>query len=324
MYDDAPDYDTAPLGSGAGCRQPTKVLWILRRARSWEATMRDCARGSTGMQTRSGAWMRVSFVPAVVLGAAQLIVVGCGVPPEPVPVDSGVSKLGAVAVEQGLVWMFPGLVGTPWELGPAYRAFRDAGVDQAVRFFTWGVPAPDFMSHLTRYEDNLDQARAVANEIIAYRRDHPQRPIDLVGYSAGGFIALLVAEALPPDVHVRRVIAAQPDISPTYDLTAALSRIDDRLVVFYSPDEWFLTDQFTEAVGTMDRQHVTSAGRFGFDLEVAVPDPALRAKVEQIGWQPEMSAVARSWDHLSILGYEWNREFVAPYITDAPATITAE
>jgi len=260
--------------------------------------------------------MRVLRIAAAILLFAVLVhVAGCGIsPPEPTLLDPAVLKPSAQQAEQGLVWMFPGLVGVPWELGPAYRGLRDAGLDKEARFFQWDIPAPDFFAHLTRYEDNQAQAREVADQIVDYRRRYPEQPIDLVGYSAGGFMALLVAEAMPPGVQLRNVVLVQPAVSPPYDLTPALRRIDGQLVNFYCPSDWGLSGLFTWLFGTMDRRYVATAGMGGFDLESAAPDEALRAKIEQIRWMPVMAEYGHPGDHTSILRYRWNKYFIAPYV----------
>jgi pimeloyl-ACP methyl ester carboxylesterase len=169
---------------------------------------------------------------------------------------------------------------------------------------------------LTDYQANQAQAAAVAAEILTYRQEHPDSPIDLVGYSAGGMIALWVAEALPEDVRLRNILLAQPDISPTYDLTESLRRIDGKLVVFYSPNDWVLSAVFSRIFGTMDRQFVVAAGKVGFDLEVAVPDESLRAKVEQVGWSLEWAATGHPGNHMAVLQYRWNKYCVAPYLVE--------
>ncbi len=255
---------------------------------------------------------------AMVFFGTLTYVAGCGiVPPETTLLDPAVRKPSAQQTQHGLVWLFPGLVGVPWELGPAYRGLRAAGLDKEVRFFEWDVPAPDFFAHLTRSTANEAQAAEVADQIVRYHQRYPEQPIDLVGYSAGGFMAVLVLEALPPDVHVHNVVLAQPDISPTYDLTGALEQVDGQLVNFYCTKDWILSGLFTFVFGTMDREHTGSAGLFGLDLNVAVPDPAQQAKVQQIAWSPVMAEYGHPGNHMAILGDRWNEYFISPYVVEA-------
>jgi pimeloyl-ACP methyl ester carboxylesterase len=255
---------------------------------------------------------------ASVCGLLALLICGTGCPVsiDPVVFDPATYKRSSQQAEQGLVWMFPGVMGLPWELGHAYRGLREAGLDKEVQFFAWDVPAPDFISHLVRYEDNLAQAQRVADKIVAYRQKYPDQSIDLVGYSAGGFMALVVAEALPVNVRLRNVVICQPGISPSYDLTPALQHVDGQLVNFYSPGDWALSGVFTWLLGTMDRRYTATAGMRGFDLEVAAPDPEFRARVVQIGWQPFWADYNHPGNHIAILQYLWNKYFVSPYVVE--------
>ena len=145
---------------------------------------------------------------------------------------------------------------------------------------------------------------------------HPEAVVDLVGYSGGGGLAIMVAEVLPEGVHLRNVVLAQPALSPDYDLCPALSRIDGKLVNFYSPYDWLILGLGTRVFGTMDRQEVASAGKERFDLRRAVRKPELRGKVEQRGWELRQVADGHFGDHFSILSYWWNRRHVAPYLLD--------
>lgn len=248
--------------------------------------------------------------------ALLALVWSCVVPPEPTVADLSRSKSNAANAERGLLWMFPGIIGVEWEMGPAYRAFRDAGLAREVRFFQWDRPGLEILDHLADEHRNRQKAAEVAAEIVAWRHDHPDAPIDLVGYSGGAAIAAWVAEALPEDVRLNKIVMAQPGLSPTYDLRETLRRVDDRVIVFYSPRDWLLAGAFTSLLGTLDRRFMAAAGKDGFRLEVAIPDPELRAKVEQVGWSPEWAAAGHPGTHLPILQYEWNRRIVAPYLLD--------
>jgi pimeloyl-ACP methyl ester carboxylesterase len=230
---------------------------------------------------------------------------GCCNPPGPT----------ARQAERGLVWMLPGVEGGPWSMYWAHAAFRDAGVKSEIRIFEWQRPFGP-LRNLTDYEGNRRKATEIAEEIAGYRQEHPGGPIDLVGYSGGGGLAIMVVEALPESVRLRNVVLAQPAISPDYDLTTALSRIDGKLVNFYSPYDWLILGVGTRLFGTMDRRQVASAGKERFNLELAVHQPALRAKVEQRSWELRMVGDGHFAGHFGILSYWWNRRHVAPYLLD--------
>lgn len=251
-------------------------------------------------------------VPTAVL-AACLAVTGCFRPPAPTMMQE----------QRGLVWMFPGIGGGAWYLQGAYHGFRDAGVDAEIRINEWDTPFYNALGHLTEFAENRRQAAEAAEKITEYWEQHPGARIDLVGYSAGGGMAVLVTEALPQAVRLHNVVLVQAAVSPTHDLTAALQRIDGRLVNLYSELDWFVLGLGTGALGTVDRKYVASAGKNGFNLEVAVPDEAQRAKVEQHRWDPEMIWTGHLGNHASILLYAWNKKYVAPYLPHSPDAATA-
>ena len=219
----------------------------------------------------------------------------------------------------GLVYMFPGIGGGAWYLDQAYRAFRDAGVDSAIAIDEWETPFYNALGQLQDYDGNRAHAAKVAEKIAAYRLMQPTAPIDLVGYSAGGGIAVMVTEALPDDVHVRNLVLVQSAVSPTHDLTGLLRHVDGKLYNLYSKLDWFVLGWGTSALGTVDGVWTEAVGKVGFDLESAAPNPQQRAKVVQKPWGLDMVWTGHLGNHASILLYSWNRRVVAPcLLPDAP------
>ena len=235
--------------------------------------------------------------------AAAPLWTGCHHPTKPTDVQPS----------HGLVWVFPGVEGGRWSVGRPIQAFRDAGVTAAIEIHDWHRPF-GLITNLTAYQRNRADASRIAGEIAKYKRTYPTSPVDLVGYSGGGGMAVFVAEALPEDVHVRNIVLAEPALSRNYDLSVALAHVDGKLINYYSKLDWLILGLGTTIFGTMDRKHTPSAGHLGFTLESAVPDPAQRARVEQHPWTPDMLPTGHLGDHLSILRYKWNKRHVARYL----------
>lgn len=212
---------------------------------------------------------------------------------------------------RGLIWMFPGIEGGYWSMGEARRAFRDKGVDSAIITYDWDHPFWPF-ANLMDYKTNLQAAQRVAGDIVQYRDLYPDQPIDLVGYSGGGGMALMVAEALPVDIHLRNIVLVHPAVSGDYDLTSTLERVDGEIVNFYSDLDWFILGVGTSVFGTMDRKKVASAGKEGFDLTKAVPDVQQRRKVRQCPWSIKQLSKGRWGGHFGIHLYDFNKRYVAP------------
>ncbi len=215
----------------------------------------------------------------------------------------------------GLVWLIPGIHGEPWMLANAQRGLRDAGVESGIEVYDWKRPELfGVMLNLIDIEANLKHAAQIAHEIDSYHREHPGRPIDLVGYSGGGGLAIMAVEALPQDVRLRNLILVQAAISPDYDLSQALRHIDGSIINFHSKLDWVVLGLGTQALGTMDRAYVPSAGKSGFNLATAVPDEALRQRVRQPRWTPKMMLTGHYGGHMGMLAYGWNRKYLAPYL----------
>ena len=215
--------------------------------------------------------------------------------------------------------MIPGIEGRASMLAEACRGLEDAGIRSAIEVYDWQrAELFGALANLVDREQNLRHAAEIASAITTYARAHAGRSIDVVGYSGGGGLAVMVAEALPEDVRLRNLILVQAAISPDYDLGAALARIEGKLINFHSAFDWAILGLGTRAFGTMDRANVASAGMVGFDLAVAVPDETLRRRIEQPEWTLAMLTSGHYGGHLGMLTYGWNRKYLAPYLIDDP------
>lgn len=224
-----------------------------------------------------------------------------------------IPRPSAEELARGYVWMCPGIEGTPILMKSAYEGMRDAGIDCAIEAYDW----PSFLGPLDNLIDPTTArtlAQRVAPRIAKYIREHPGRPMHLLGYSAGGAICVFVAEALPEDVQVENVVLVQASISRDYDLTAALKRTRGQLVNIHVPSDLLMLGVGTTVFGTVDRKHGFSAGKDGFDLEKAVPQEALRAKVAQQAWSPKALWSGHFGNHLSLYNRHWNKEYVAMWL----------
>lgn len=219
---------------------------------------------------------------------------------------------GATAPSPHIVWLFPGIEGGPIYLAGIERALRRGGVDATYRQFDWQRLLG--LDNLTDLPGNVGRAEAVARDIAGELDSNPDAIVDVVGYSGGGGLALLAMRALPLRAHIRNLILIQPAISPDFDLTDVLTHIDGVLVNFYSPTDWLVLGLGTKALGTIDRKHVDSAGRYGFDLECAVPNASQRAKLFQQPWTDDMRQSGHGGGHASMVVGRWNTWFVAPWL----------
>jgi pimeloyl-ACP methyl ester carboxylesterase len=218
-----------------------------------------------------------------------------------------------IQLDQGLIWMFPGVEGGPASMTFACNGLRDGGVTAGINVYDWERPF-GLVANLTSYHGNRAKAAQVAAEIAAFAHRRPEVPVDLLGYSGGGGLAIMVAEALPDGVHLRNIILGQPALSPEYDLTDALGHVDGVIVNFHAPSDVAILGWGTKLMGTMDRVHTASAGKDGFNEIAAVKSAALRDKLIQRPWSPKMIRAGHFGGHTDMFGYWWNRDYVAPYL----------
>jgi pimeloyl-ACP methyl ester carboxylesterase len=129
-----------------------------------------------------------------------------------------------------------------------------------------------------------EEGRCLAERVENWRRQFPDKPVYLVGHSAGSAVVLAAAEALPPN-SVERIVLLAPSVSASYDLRPALSSARQGIDAFHSERDWVYLGLGTGLVGTADRRWESAAGRVGFRVESQSPeDSALYAKLRQHPW----------------------------------------
>ena len=221
-------------------------------------------------------------------------------------------------LERGYVVLLPGVEGGAWQLTDTIRGLRDGGVDLAVDPVDWGQRPFGSLANLTDLAANRQWARKIAELILQYRTEHPRQPITLVGFSGGGGLAVLVAEALPENVTLDRLILIGAALSPDYDLSKPLAHTRGKLINFYSELDWLPLGIGTAWFGTIDRKYTESAGRVGFrtiDKHLVSSD-----RVEQIAWRPDWIRLGHDGGHVGWLWRAWAREVLAPCIRAAAET----
>ena len=77
------------------------------------------------------------------------------------------------------------------------------------------------------------QGERLAQEVLAYRQEHPDLPLTLFGHSAGCNVVLAAMENLPPGV-VDRVFLLSAAVSTCYDLRPALKVVNKGIYVYHS------------------------------------------------------------------------------------------
>jgi pimeloyl-ACP methyl ester carboxylesterase len=241
--------------------------------------------------------------------------------PLPEPSADG-SEAGLVLVADGVGGL--DLAGT----GLQPMAAR-AGLGYVVKVHHWGHGFGRWHRDLTNVANHTKQAAAMADEVLAFREQHPGRPVFLVGKSGGTGMVVRTLELLPEDA-VEAAVLMAPAISPRYDLTRALRAVRRELVVFWSPLDVFILGAGTALFGTIDRVRGISAGMVGFKVPGGLDDEGRRqyAKLRQVRWSPSMLRTFNFGGHVGPDNPAFLRKYVVPLLhagvpTEAEQTTVA-
>jgi hypothetical protein len=137
-------------------------------------------------------------------------------------------------------------------------------------------------------DENHRIAGEIADYLTAVHRANPRTHLVLASESAGTALAVWTLEQLPPDVHVRSALLVAPDLSPGYDLSAAMAHVDHHLFYTTTPLDFGTLGFWSRIVGNMDGVKNVGAGWVGFRAPAGADAVGYR-RVVRIRWQiPEI------------------------------------
>jgi pimeloyl-ACP methyl ester carboxylesterase len=237
----------------------------------------------------------------VLLGLMALAVLaGC---------EARLSVVNDGVADGGIVIVLPGIDGRAPHNEAVARAFCKDDIGMAVEIFDWTVPAAPLINQAA-IGRNREMAAALAARVTEHQRNHPGRPVFLVGHSGGTAIAVWAAEALLGSAQIDGIILLASSLSPEYDLSKALARTRRGIVSFHSPHDSVLLDLGTTLFGTMDRKHTVAAGNVGF--RPVAGRGREYAKLRQVAWHRDMARVGHDGGHFSVCSRDFILAYVAP------------
>jgi pimeloyl-ACP methyl ester carboxylesterase len=188
-----------------------------------------------------------------------------------------------------------------WQLWGKVSKFtlRQAGLPHEVREFHWHHGRGQFLKDLQDERHLNAKAAELADQIERLRDDDAERPIFLVGHSAGAGVILRAAEQLRPG-SVERIVLLSAAVSPQYDLRRALAATRREIVSFHSPFDQILLHWGTRQFGTVDRVYTASAGLKGFEVPAALDENERRLykRLVQVPWQLRMATYGNIGQHV--------------------------
>ncbi len=235
---------------------------------------------------------------------------GCSLPPR--PTDAQLAR--------GYVLVLPGVEGSELSVADIIAGLHDGGVDQGIAVGLWGTQPFGTLPNLLNYELNRRRSAQLADRLVQYHRSHPDGAITIIGCSGGCGIAAFIAEALPANVRLERIILLSPALSPEYDLKPALARTRHGIISFYNRHDKFILGWGTKTFGTMDRKFTVAAGKVGFkDGQGRLLD----GSVQQVPWTRAWRTFGHDGGHAGWASADWARHVLAPYLAEAAPEVTA-
>jgi pimeloyl-ACP methyl ester carboxylesterase len=213
--------------------------------------------------------------------------------------------------ERGLVVCLSGSGRMMNEIRSVRRGLAEGGVDCAIEAFEWSR----FMLDLTSVEKKKTLASRLARRIETYQKVYPGRPVHLVGVSSGAGLVVWALENLTPGHRVASAVFIASSLSRTYDLTAALGRLDGFAYNFHSPMD--VVSGASVVVRTVDGRHGVAAGLSGFVLPEGADEQtraAYNEKLVQVGWTPGDAMTGNVGDHLGATRPAYVRKHIAPLV----------
>jgi len=212
-----------------------------------------------------------------------------------------------------LVIVLPGIEGRGVLNEAITRGLNDGGVGCAIEIYDW-TSSLGPLYNLRAEKHNLKKAGELAKRITRYRLAYPDRPVILVGHSGGGAMGVWALESLEPNREIDGLILLNVSLSPSYDLSKAITHTRRGIVNIYSKLDWFLLGVGTSVYGTMDGKHEASAGMTGFIIPEGTPEAYV--KFFQMGWTRKMADTGHIGGHFSSSTSKFIARYVAPLVKD--------
>ncbi len=218
-------------------------------------------------------------------------------------------------LERGLVVVLDGAGGITDTFNYIAKGLNDAGINQAFEPYVWS--AHDVFQDQIDLRRNREIAADLANFILSYHQEYPDRPIHLVGLSAGSGIVIFAAEALPPGVKVDGIFLLGSSLSSAYDLAPALHHVRNQITNFSSLADVAILGAGVAVTGTVDRTHRLPAGIAGFKLPADASTATrqlYQAKLVEVPWKPTFVIYGDLGNHLGATTPAFAQHMIAPVI----------
>ncbi len=247
---------------------------------------------------RVAGWMLVAGVIASASGCAAPQRVVCAHQP--------------VANPAGVVFVADGA----GDFRAASHALRQAAADERrevdVETFVWSHGPYRIVADQMDRAHSRAEGQRLAQVVLAQRAAFPDTPIYFVGHSAGCFVVLAAAEALPAG-SVDRIVLLAPSAPVDYDLRPVLRCARDGVDVFCSKVDFWYLRVWVPFMTALQGKWCGAAGYCGFELHAEKADDArCYAKLRHHPWQPYLAWTGNDGGHYGCYQQTFLKLFVLP------------
>lgn len=225
---------------------------------------------------------------------------------------------------RGCVFYFDGAGGGTKKsnyAGGVVEGMLESGYQGAGELVSWQTGRGLIADQNASVTYKREKAREGAVKIQAYQKNHPGKPVNLLGFSAGTAEAIFALEVLPVTAPVDQVVLLGTSISHDYDLTEALKRVKNKLYIFTSPNDRMLS-KLMPLSGTADRKFDDpGAGIKGFVLPAGASAATRKLYADKIVTIPYSKDFRKDQDkgrHFDNVKKEFIRDQVAPLLVGQP------
>jgi pimeloyl-ACP methyl ester carboxylesterase len=223
--------------------------------------------------------------------------------------------------DQGYTLVLTGIEGAHVGHAGFVAGLKSGGVPSEIEVVDWTTGTPALMLvHLRAENRNRRKAAEIAAKITQYQDEYPGRPVNLIGHSGGGGMALLTLEALPQERQIDSAVLLAAAVSPDYDLAPALTRVERGIWNYSSIGDGALLGVGTTVFGTIDGSHQPAAGAIGFRIPSDAGPIERRLYAEKLfekPYRPKMAVNGNLSDHFGSLNALFARHEIAPILRGA-------
>jgi len=250
------------------------------------------------------AWTCVAVLTVTCLGLA-----GCAEPNYTAP----------ERYRNGLILVFDGAGGITRAPIQIRRGLHEGGVDHAIEIVD-RTAGHNVLEDQTNLDRNRSVARQSSERIARYIAEHPDKPVHLIGISAGTGIVVFATEQLPAGVKVDGLVLMASSLSNTYNLAPAMKHVRNEITNFSSVADVGVLGVGVGLAGTVDRGSGVAAGLYGFSLPPGASQEVralYQEKLVEVSWKATHVVFGHMGDHLGASSSGFVKRFVAPIVLDA-------